>query len=336
MYPLSSLVTQAISRVGLVSLGLLSGLVAAQPNESIPVDAAETARSPGPLPSSYQSLDVYLRRVDGKWTVSLKGNLKDPDTEKINVPLTASGTLRVLSALPPAASGSKLCLTKMKDREQYGYLDCNSAFHSVNAASSTAATVLRGVLSLGILTVADAATGSTGYTVSLDRQALEAAAVEAGAYEFAKASAPLMEYRERFRKADTALKLQQFIVRYAPSNDPEALVAKAQEMLPAVIEREEFKAREEAELAARKAEARRQEDLQRQAQQQAEMEGLQRFQANVRPGDRVIVRGKGPSITDIDYYALVIDVKPPLAYLQFEIVSPQMKWVRIEALLPAR
>lgn len=308
----------------LIFLGLLSMPAVAQQTTNVEGSGAVSSMAPNDRPSSVTAVTVYLHRTEGRWSASLSGDVKDPATEQIEV-LLADNSLRVWAAPP---KGGTLCLTKMEDRVKYGYLTCNSAFYSSNKASSATATLLRGVLSLGILTVADATSGNTGFTVSLDQQALEAAAAEAKAVEFARESASLVEYRGAYATANSPEKLRSFIARYEGVFDPESLVAKAQQKLPTAIEREEARAREKAEAEVRQAEAQRRKEL----QQLAEQEALGQFQAKIRPGDRVkmMVDRYTP------FFGMVIEVKPPLAYIQWDNVTPPMRWVRVDSLLPPR
>jgi len=304
-------------------VGLLIGMPAAAQHSSRPESIGDGSTAPSSRLTSIKAVTVYLHRAGERWSASLEGDVKNTATEKIEITL-ADGSLRVLTQPPP--KGSKLCQTKMKDREQFGYLECNSAFYSANKGSSAAATVLRGVLSLGILTVSDAASGNTGFTVSLDRQALDAAVSESKAIEFARESAPLIEYRKAFESAISARQLSEFIARYEGAPDPESLVVKAKEKLPLAMEQDEARAKQKLEAAARQAEAQRQQEIQR----QAESEALRQFQSKLQPGDRVkIMRTRYAA-----FHGLVIEVKPPLAYIQWENITPPMQWVRVEQLLP--
>ena len=172
---------------------------------------------------------------------------------------------------------------KMKDRSEFGYLECNSAFYSVNAGSAVAGTLIRGVLSLGILTVADAASGNTGFAVSFDQVALDGAVSKSNALDLAKASAPLLEYRDLFAKSTSSQQLRNFIATFENEFDPESLVSKAKDKLPAAIALEEARARQKAAAAAQQAEAVRQQQIQR----QAEDEAVTAFRTRLKPGDRV-------------------------------------------------
>lgn len=304
-------------------VGVLIGLPTAAQQSPLPESIVDGSTTPNSRLTSIRTVTVYLHRAAERWTARLEGDVKDTATEKVEVTL-ADGSVRVLTQ--PLPKGSKLCLTKMKDRAQFGYLECNSAFYSANKGSSVAATVLRGVLSLGILTVSDAASGNTGFTVSLDRQVLDAAVSESRAIEFARESAPLVEYRRAFASANSSRQLSEFIARYENASDPESLVVKAKEKLPLAMEQEEARAMQKLEAAARQAEAQRQQEVQR----QAESEALRQFQARLQPGDRVkMMRTRYAA-----FHGLVIEVKLPLAYIQWENVTPPMQWVRVEQLLP--
>lgn len=290
-----------------------------------PAAAVEPSPSPGILPTTIKAVPVFLRRADGHWSASLSDNLKDPATENIEVSLK-DGSVRVLTW--PHPGGGKSCVTKATDRAEYGYLDCNSAFYSVNAGSAAAGTLLRGVLSLGILTVSDMASGMTVFTVSLDKAAVKAAVAESKAIDFARESAPLVEYRGAFAMANSSRQLRNFVARYEGVFDPESLVAKAQEKLPLAIQQEEARNRQLRAVEARQAEADREQELRR----QAEMEAVMAFQRGLRPGDRVkMMRDRYTA-----FYGMLIEVKPPLAYLQWENVTPAMQWVRLDNLLPPR
>lgn len=261
---------------------------------------------------------LYLKNIDGRWSASLTGDIKDPNTEFIEVSLS-NKPARVLTGPPPG--GRRQCLTKMKDRREFSYLECNSAFYSVNAGSAAAGTLIRGVLSLGILTATDAATGNTAFTVSLDQAALDAAVSESNALELAKASAPLIEYRDLFAKATSSQQLRNFIATFENGFDPDSLVIKAKEKLPTAIAQEEALARQKAEGLRQK-----------QIRQQAEAEALATFRSRLQPGDRVILNiPSGPLLI-----GMAVEVKPPLVYVQWDNASPAMQWVRLENLTPPR
>lgn len=217
----------------------------------------------------------------------------------------------------------------MKDRSEFGYLECNSAFYSVNTGSAAAGTLIRGVLSLGILTAADAASGNTAFTVSLDQAALDAAVVESNALDMAKASAPLFEYRDLFAKAISSQQLRNFIATFENGFDPESLVSKAKDKLPAAIALEEAEARQRADQAALQQEAFRKQQIQR----QAEDEALSAFRARVKLGDRVAMSCKG--FRGCQLIGMVVEMKQPLAYIQWENATPAMQWVRLDKLFPS-
>lgn len=310
----------------ILCLGLLIGLpaVAQQPasrDESGAVPSAVAKYRPTFL----LAVTVYLHRADGRWSASLEGDVNDSSTEKIEVKLS-DASLRVMTDSRRERDGR--CVTKQKDRSQYGYTECNSAFYSANMGSTAAATLIRGVLSLGILTVTDAATDNTIFTVSFNQEALNAAVAESRAIELARESVPLVEYREAFSRARSSRDLRRFIATYEGMYDPESLVAMAKEKLPVAIEHEETRVRQQAAAEARQLEMGRQQEIQRGADRKA----LGQFQARLRPGDRVKIK-----LTNnyIPYgYGMVIEVKPPLAYLQWENVTPALQWVRLENLLP--
>ena len=274
--------------------------------------------------SVLKAVPIYLQHVDGRWSASLTGDLKDPATERVDISLPSSST-RVMTQ--PVPGGRRQCLTKMKDRGEFGYLECNSAFYSVNKGSAAAATLLRGVLTLGILTATDAASGNTSFTVSIDQPALDAAVGESKAVELARESVPLLEYRYLFARASSPQQLRTFIASFEGGFDPESLVAQAQEKLPAAIAREEAQARQKAMEAAQRAEAQRQQEIRRQADEEA----LAAFRSRLRPGDRVAAMWRdGRNLL----VGMIIEMKPPLAYVQWENATPAMQWVRLENLLP--
>lgn len=311
----------------LASVSLLICL-SATAQTTIVGDSSEQASvsTPNFRAGTVKGLTIYLTKVDGRWSASLSGDITDAATERLSVSLER-GTARVWVNAHPPKTGN-LCLTKMKDRAKFGYLDCNSAFYSSDKASTAAATLLRGVFSLGILTVTDAATGSTGFSVSLDQKALDEAITESKAIEFARESAPLVEYRTAYAVASSSTQLRSFIATYEGVFDPESLVAEAKAKLPIALEGENARANLQRAKAAQQAELQRQEEMKR----QAEMEWLRLFQAGLRPGDRVMMKLQG----GYDAYGMIIEMKSPLAYLQFENVTPMMQWVRVEGLLPPK
>lgn len=276
--------------------------------------------------SVLKAVPIYLQQVDGRWSASLMGDLKDPATERVEISLPSSSA-RVMTQ--PVPGGRRQCLTKMKDRSEFGYLECNSAFYSVNKGSAAAAALLRGVFSLGILTATDAASGNTSFTVSIDQPALDAAVSESKAIELAKESLPLLEYRHLFAKSSTPQQLRAFITTFEGGFDPESLVAQAKEKLPGTIELEEAQARQKTVETAQRAEAQRRQEI----QQQAEQEALAAFRSRLQPGARVAAKWRDGRnwLT-----GMVIEMKPPLAYVQWENATPTIQWVRLEILFPAR
>ena len=295
--------------------------------QSVEINNAQPAATPYRTGSLIRLIPLFLKNIDGRWSASLSGDIKDPHTERIEVSLL-NKSARVLTDPPPG--GRRQCLTKMKDRSEFGYLECNSAFYSVNTGSAAAGTLIRGVLSLGILTAADAASGNTAFTVSLDQAALDAAVVESNALDLAEASAPLFEYREMFAKAISSQQLRNFIATFENGFDPESLVSKAKDKLPAAISLEEAQSRQKAAMAAQQAEAIRQQQI----QQQAETEAAAAFRSRLKPGDRVATNCR--TYRGCQLIGMVIEMKPPLAYVQWDDATPAVRWVRLENLLPPR
>jgi hypothetical protein len=295
--------------------------------QSVEINNAQPAATPYRTGSLTRPVPLFLKNIDGRWSAGLSGDIKDPHTERIEVsPLNKS--TRVLTDPPPG--GRRQCLTKMKDRSEFGYLECNSAFFSVNTGSAAAGTLIRGVLSLGILTAADAASGNTAFTVSLDQAALDAAVSESNALDLAKASAPLFEYRDLFAKARSSQQLRNFIATFENGFDPESLVSKAKDKLPTAIALEETQVRQKAAAAAQQAKVFRQQQIQRQAEEEA----VSAFRARLKLGDRVAMNCK--DFRGCQLIGMVVEMKQPLAYVQWENATPTMQWVRLESLLPPR
>ena len=295
--------------------------------QSVEINSTQPAATPYRTGLLTRPVPLFLKNIDGRWSASLSGDIKDPHTERIEVSLL-NKSARVLTDPPPG--GRRQCLTKMKDRSEFGYLECNSAFYSVNTGSAAAGTLIRGVLSLGILTAADAASGNTAFTVSLDQATLDAAVVESNALDLAKASAPLLEYRDLFAKAISSQQLRNFIATFENGFDPESLVSKAKDKLPAAISLEEAQSRQKAAMAAQQAEAIRQQQI----QQQAETEAAAAFRSRLKPGDRVATNCR--TYRGCQLIGMVIEMKPPLAYVQWDDATPAVRWVRLENLLPPR
>lgn len=293
--------------------------------QSVEINNAQPAATPYRTGSLTRPVPLFLKNIDGRWSASLSGDIKDPHTERIEVSLL-NKSARVLA--DPLPGGRPQCLTKMKDRSEFGYLECNSAFYSVNTGSAAAGTLIRGVLSLGILTAADAASGNTAFTVSLDQAALDAAVVESNALDLAKASAPLFEYRDLFAKAISSQQLRNFIATFENGFDPESLVSKAKDKLPAAIALEEAQTRQKAAMAAQQAEVFRQQQI----QQQAETEAVAAFRSKLKPGDRVATNCR--TYRGCQLIGMVIEMKPPLAYVQWDDATPAVRWVRLESLVP--
>lgn len=300
----------------------------AQSTSAQPVDSnsAQIAATPYRTGSLNRAIPLFLKKIDGRWSASLTGDIKDPQTERIEVFLSNKSS-RVLADPPPG--GRRQCFTKMKDRSEFGYLECNSAFYSVNAGSAAAGTLIRGVITLGILTLADLATGNTMFTVSFDQAALESAINESSAWDLAAASAPLIEYRTLYANSKTSQQLRNFIVTFENGFDPESLVSIAKDKLPATIALEETQARQKVSAAAQQAETVRQQQLQR----QAEAEAVAAFRTRLKTGDRVsascrVYRG-------CQLIGLVIELKPPLAYVQWDDATPATQWVPVDNLFPS-
>ena len=293
--------------------------------QSVEVNSALPAATPYRTGSLTRPVPLFLKNIDGLWSASLSGDINDPHTERIEVSLLNKSAQVLTDPLP---GGRPQCLTKLKDRSEFGYLECNSAFYSVNTGSAVAVTLFRGVLSLGILTAVDVASGNTAFTVSLDQAALDSAVVESNALDLAKASAPLFEYRDLFAKAISSQQLRNFITNFENGFDPESLVSKAKDKLPSAIALEEAQARQKAAMVAQQAEIFRQQQMQR----QAEIEALAEFHSRLQTGDRVILNVRsGPLLI-----GMAVEVKPPLVYVQWENASPAMQWVRIDSLTPPR
>ncbi|MGB4066195.1 MAG: hypothetical protein WBK19_20400 [Azonexus sp.] len=291
--------------------------------QSFTTELSSATYQPGLL---LKVVPVYLLRADGRWSASLAGDLQNLATELVDISLV-DGSARVLTKPPPG--GKRLCLTKMKDRREFGYLECNSAFYSVNKGSAAAATLLRGVLSLGILTAADAASGNTSFTVSIDQPALDTAVAESKAVELAKEAVPLLEYRALFARATSPQQLRSFIATFEGTFDPESLVAKAKEKLPTSIAQDEARIQQKAAETAQRAEAQQQQEIRR----QTEEENLVAFRSRLRPGDRVAAKWRdGRNLL----VGMIVEMKPPLAYVQWENATPAVQWVRLESLLPSR
>lgn len=297
------------------------------------VQSAETNGANPPLATTAnrtQTLThakIYLINIDGRWTASLTGDLNEPNTELIEV-MPSNKSARVLAK--PLPDGRPQCLTKMKDRREFGYLECNSAFYSVNAVSAAAGTLIRGVLSLGILTAADAAYGNTAFRVSLDQAALDAAVRESNAFELAEASAPVIAYREAFAKAQSSQQLRDFISRFENTFDPDGLVITAKAKLPDALALEEAREKREAAVAAQQAEAARNQKIQRQAEEEA----LNSFRAKLKPGDFAAANCR--VFQGCKLRGMVIEVKQPIVFMQWENATPAQQWVHVETLAPLR
>ena len=308
---------------GILCWGLMAG-VPALAQQAVGVESGLSVLAAGYRPGSLlKAVPVYLQRVDGGWSASLTGDLKDSATELVEIPLSGASAQVMTTPMP---GGKRLCLTKMKDRSEFGYLECNSAFYTTNKASAAAATLLRGVLSLGILTATDAVSGNTSFTVAVDQPAIDAAVAESNAFELARESVPLLEYRELFAKSSSSRQLRTFITTFEGAYDPESLVEKAKEKLPAAIAQEEAMVAQQAALAAQRAEAQRQKEI----QYQAELATQAAFRNKLRPGDRVVAKLRDSRNL---LYGMVVEMKPPLAYVQWENATPAMQWLRLETLL---
>jgi hypothetical protein len=87
--------------------------------------------------------------------------------------------------------------------------------------------------------------------------------------------------------------------------------------------------------AARQEKQREQERLAMRAQEderqrQSIDSQLSAYRANISLGERVMAKGPRGLLL----YGLVVEVKPPLAYVQWENKSPALEWVRLDWLLP--
>jgi hypothetical protein len=188
-----------------------------------------------PYKSGKTTIDIYLRNEDGKWVASLTGDLRDTKFEVVRV--NKNSWSYSLPAAKPSPN-PRLCLTKMKERANFGYLECNSIFFSANLGGTVAGTVLRGVFSLGILTATDAATGNTGFSVSFDQAAFDKAVAESGAIHLAKDTISYQDYIASFEAAKSSRQWQAFISKHKDSYDPDSLVLLAEQRLMEAIERE--------------------------------------------------------------------------------------------------
>ncbi len=284
-----------------------------------------------PLSGTLKKIPIYLQRLDGRWTASLSGDIKNPAIEQIVVSLP-DGSYRLTAE--PLPKNLRWCAARMKDRAEYGYMECNSEFFPADKAATAATTVLRGILTLGIKTLTDASSGNTPFSVSLDPQALKEAVIESKAIELAKESAPLLDYRAAFAKALSSQQLRTFVATFEGVFDPDSLVAKAKDKIASTQLKEEALAQQKAAAVERQAEWQRQQDIQMLNKQRVEQEALAVYQKGLRVGDRVMVKFK--QHFDTRFYGMIIELKPPLAYVQWENINPPMQWVRIETFLIPR
>ena len=293
--------------------------------------AAPVSASGKPLPT-LKALEVYLRKIDGRWTVSLEGSVTDADTEYVEVSLTDKPH-SVVGGLP-AGQRKTGCMAKKNDRAKFGYSECNSAFYSVNVGTSATRNLIRGALSLGILTVADAATGGTDYSVSFDQKALDDAVAEANAVEFARQVAPLVRYRRAYQRVYKARHLQDFIDRYKGVYDPDSLIAEAEAKLPFAIEQERIIARQQIEEEAAKAAVEAKQRAAIRQQEEMAQENLRKWRAQLKPGDKVTAKFEDYILSRNPPTGMIIEVKAPLAYVQWDILEPAVRWYRLDALFP--
>jgi hypothetical protein len=307
------------------SLATFLAALALSACSSAPVQQRSTAVPPPTTTyqptGSVSEYPIFLKKADGKWTAVLKGDpRKDKDTEMVYV---SAKSWAYRPGAQPLNKGDS-CMRKYLDRDEWGYMICNSAFYAADVGDAAAGTALRGVLSFGLLTVVEAASGITPFKVKLNQEALDKAVEESGAIAFAQQSAPLLDYRAAYRQATASSALQDFIYAYEKGFDPDGLVAEARKKLPAALERDAAAEREQN----RQAELARERERRKQA---AEAE-LGVYRANLTRGDRVMAE----MTSGIQIYGLVIEVKPPLAYVQWENKSPAQEWVRLDWLRPPR
>lgn len=110
---------------GILCWGLMAGGPALA-QQAVGVESGLPVLAAGYRPGSLlKAVPVYLQRVDGGWSASLTGDLKDSATELVEIPLSGASAQVMTTPMPGV---KRLCLTKMKDRSEFGYLECNSAF----------------------------------------------------------------------------------------------------------------------------------------------------------------------------------------------------------------
>jgi hypothetical protein len=301
------------------------------------------------------SAEVYLRQDNGHWVASMTGDLNDSATEMVRIDLSdgsATPAVKIINDTRKKATqeckvnrggvetyrGGAVCGScrgKMKDRNEWGYADCNSAFYTrdtVRAAiGNTISAIVAAPLTLGlslVLTPAAAASGDLDYNVSYDESAVIKAVEESKALDLAR----LATYQTRSQANSSAL-LQDFISRFEGTYDPKSLVAQAKEQLPAAIERDNAIALERAAKRAADEEARRQaaeaEKMRAEQQRAEELEALKKLQ----PGDRVLGFTEKSGIGGPRcLLGMIIEKKPPMVYVQWDKFTPNMLWVRIESL----
>ena len=72
-----------------------------------------------PLSGTLKKIPIYLQRLDGRWTASLSGDIKNPAIEQIVVSLP-DGSYRLTAE--PLPKNLRWCAARMKDRAEYGYM----------------------------------------------------------------------------------------------------------------------------------------------------------------------------------------------------------------------
>jgi hypothetical protein len=93
-------------------------------------------------------------------------------------------------------------------------------------------------------------------------------------------------------------------------------------------------ARRDAEASAQRAENSKREQADRQAAARARVASIPAFQAALKPGDRFQMSGALAGSSSFIGIGLVVEVKPPLAFVQFDNVEPSTRWVEIKSLEP--
>jgi hypothetical protein len=257
---------------------------------------------PSPVKHQLQSLPIeqrygipiYLKNTNGTWTASEVGDINNPNTERVKLFPKADW-----KADPdfPRGGWDTTCKpgSEVRSSKSGDYNRCNSRLF-VNEDGNRI----------------------------LDRSLLERILAQTGAVEMVRGTEPLWQYRARFegvRNTTNEVAIKAFIDTYS-SYDPDHVIKPLQARLTDIerqaMQRRNYAAQEQERIASRQ--TRREE-----------------YVRSLKIGDTVVVKSE-PVVKyseevrtyvmrSLEYRGLIIDIKGPLLYVQWQNREPRMEWI---------